>query len=107
MGGTWSPDARVVFSYNSTSFAGFNGAPCSGPQNKSVSTLPGSEGFYSPQWSPDGHYVAALAPGDHLVLFDATTQEWTTVLALGVGFPSWSRDGQYIYCNTLWRQARP
>jgi hypothetical protein len=31
-------------------------------------------------------------------------QKWTTLLALGVGYPTWSRDGQYIYCNTLWRK---
>ena len=49
--------------------------------------------------------MAALASGDHLVLFDATTQEWKTLLALGVGYPAWSRDGQYIYCNTLWRSS--
>ena len=74
-------------------------------KTKHVTTLPGSQGFYSPQWSPDGRYVAALASGDHLVLFDATTQEWKTLLALGVGYPAWSRDGQYIYCNTLWRSS--
>jgi Tol biopolymer transport system component len=27
-----------------------------------VSTVPGSDGLYSPRWSPDGRYIAATTP---------------------------------------------
>jgi DNA-binding winged helix-turn-helix (wHTH) protein/Tol biopolymer transport system component len=107
-GGTWSPEGNaVVFAYNKISTSPSPGSMeirVLDLKNKLISTLPGSEGLYSPQWSPDGHYVAALAQGDYLVLFDTRMQKWTTLLALGVGYPTWSRDGQYIYCNTLWRK---
>ena len=107
-GGTWSPEGTaVVFAYNKISTSPSPGSMeirILDLKNKLISTLPGSEGLYSPQWSPDGHYVAALAQGDYLVLFDTRTQKWATLLALGVGYPTWSRDGQYIYCNTLWRK---
>lgn len=106
-GATWGPDGKqVVYTYNRVSTV-----PSSASleirvldlETKHVSTLPGSPGLYAPQWSPDGHYVAALAQRDYLVLFDTATKEWKTLLELGVGYPTWSRDGQYVYCNTLWR----
>jgi Tol biopolymer transport system component/DNA-binding winged helix-turn-helix (wHTH) protein len=106
-GGTWAPDGnRIVYSYNRISTS-----PPSVPfeirildlKTKNINTIASSQGLYSPQWSPDGRYVAALAQQDHLVLFDTTTQKWNTLLAEGVGYPTWSHDGQYIYCNTLWR----
>jgi Tol biopolymer transport system component/DNA-binding winged helix-turn-helix (wHTH) protein len=66
--------------------------------SKQVSTLPGSTGLYSPRWSPDGKYIAALTSGrpSKLMLFDFLRQEWT---ALGVegAYMSWSRDGKYFY----------
>ena len=41
--------------------------------------LPGSEELFSPRWSPDGRYIAAIAVGsqDRLLLFDFTTKRWT------------------------------
>jgi hypothetical protein len=57
------------------------------------------------RWSSDGRYVGALAQRDYLVLFDTATQKWKTLLALSVGYPTWSRDSQYIYCDTLWRRS--
>jgi Tol biopolymer transport system component len=63
-----------------------------------VSTLPGSEGFFSPRWSPDGRYIAALrADALAVVLYDVETQQWSQHAKGGVGYPSWSKDGHYIY----------
>lgn len=66
--------------------------------SKHVSTLPGSNGLFSPRWSPDGRYIAALTSGRpyKLMLFDFSTQKWTPMGAEG-GFMSWSRDGKYLY----------
>ena len=63
-----------------------------------VSTLPGSRGLYSPRWSPDGQYIVAM-PEDSLslVLFDFQTQKWSQLARERAGFPTWSRDGQYVY----------
>jgi Tol biopolymer transport system component/DNA-binding winged helix-turn-helix (wHTH) protein len=107
-GGTWSPDGKtVLYSYNKIS-----ASPSSSSveirvldlTTKQITSLSGSQGLYAPEWSPDGRYLSALAAKDYLVLFDTTTQQWRTLLPLGVGYPSWSRDGQYIYSNTLWRK---
>jgi serine/threonine protein kinase/Tol biopolymer transport system component len=64
-----------------------------------VSTLPGSEGLFSPRWSPDGRYVVAMDMEIRkLSLFDFTTGRWgeLAVFKEGVGFPNWSRDGACV-----------
>jgi Tol biopolymer transport system component len=65
-----------------------------------VTTVPGSKHLFSPRWSPDGRYIAALsADFQKLLLFNFHTQTWNTWLDEGstVGFPAWSRDSKYIY----------
>ena len=67
-------------------------------RTKRVSALPGSSGFYSSHWSPDGRFIAALT-GDSfaLTIFDFTTQEWTEAFPSQVSFETFSHDGKYIY----------
>jgi Tol biopolymer transport system component len=103
----WSPDGNSLV---------FGGAPyveggTSGSvaihvldlKTQQVSELPGSEGLFSPRWSPDGNYICALAADSRkLLLFDFTTQKWVEELAnTFVGYPSWSRNGKYIYFESL------
>jgi eukaryotic-like serine/threonine-protein kinase len=69
-----------------------------------VSVIPSSDGVFSPRWSPDGRYLAAL-PEDSkkLVLFDFKTGKWLDWInePYAIGFPNWSRDGNYVYYDTL------
>lgn len=64
-----------------------------------VDKLPGSEGFVSPRWSPDGRYITAVVFGSHgkLLLFDLTTQKWVELTQQQAYWQRWSRDGKYIY----------
>jgi WD40-like Beta Propeller Repeat len=62
----------------------------------------GSNGFWSPRLSPDGRYIAALNADMYLALFDSHTQEWKTLTNFRSAWPSWSRDGKYIYFSD-WR----
>jgi eukaryotic-like serine/threonine-protein kinase len=63
-----------------------------------VSTLPGSKGFFSPRWSPDGRYIVGM-PSDSrsLVLFDFASQKWEEIAKITLGFPNWSKSGDYVY----------
>ena len=63
-----------------------------------ISDLPKSQGYFSPRWSPDGRYIAAL-PRDTLsvVLFDFQSQRWSELTRTPLGFPNWSADGKYVY----------
>jgi Tol biopolymer transport system component len=63
-----------------------------------VSTLPGSKGLFSPRWAPDGRNLAALTFDSRaLMLFDFATQKWGEIAKISLGFPNWSKNGDYIY----------
>jgi len=65
-----------------------------------VSTLAGSEGLFSPHWSPDGRYVVAMSlDSQKLMLFDFSTQTWAELASSPAAYPNWSHDGSYIYFN--------
>jgi Tol biopolymer transport system component len=64
-----------------------------------VSTLPGSEGFYAPLWSPDGRFVVALSADDmRLVLYEFATGRWRDLIAGDeiLGFPNFTRDSSQV-----------
>jgi Tol biopolymer transport system component len=65
-----------------------------------TTTVPGSEGLFSPRWSPDERYIAAISPGNKtLKLFDYRTEKWWDWLtsAGAVNYPIWSADSQYLF----------
>ena len=68
-------------------------------------TVPGSEGVFSPRWSPDGRYIAALSPDfTTVMLFDFESQQWSNWLtepAGAVSYPVWSADSKYLYFDDL------
>jgi len=75
-------------------------------QTRRLSKLPGSEGLFSPRWSPDGKHLAAVSSdSQRLVLFDLAAKKWSDLASGGVCFPRWSRDGKYIYLNRLGENA--
>jgi Tol biopolymer transport system component/DNA-binding winged helix-turn-helix (wHTH) protein len=102
----WSPDGQsIVLTLND---AGGPETIPSGPgigvvdlQTQKLSLLPGGAQLFSPRWSPDGKYIAAIT-GDSqkLVVLDRATQQWTELVSMPIGYPSWSRDGQYLYFDT-------
>jgi len=68
-------------------------------ETHAVRDVPHSNGFFSPRWSPDGRYLAALSlDSSRLALFDFAAQKWDE-LANGTFFswPNWSHDSRYLY----------
>ena len=70
-----------------------------------VTTVPGSEGLFSPRLSPDGRYIAALS-GDltRLMLYDTESKKWSqwqTLQSGALSYPVWSTDSKSIYFEDL------
>ena len=65
---------------------------------RKVIELPGSQGLFNAEWSPDGRYIQARR-GDHhaLMTFSFKTQQWTELANGEVSWAIWSRDSQYVY----------
>jgi Tol biopolymer transport system component len=93
----WSPDGtKIVF-----------GGPASDPgstiqildvRTHQVSTLPDSKDLFSPRWSPDGRCLVAMPSNSRsLMLFDFSSQKWEEIAKTSMGFPNWSKNGEYIY----------
>ena len=65
-----------------------------------ISVLPGSQGLWSPRWSPDGRTLTALSISHppHLMTYDMKTQKQRDLFGPVMGaWPAWSRDSQYVY----------
>jgi Tol biopolymer transport system component len=100
----WSPDGkRIMFGYLHD--GDHINIRVVDVNTKQSSDVPGSEGLFSPRWSPDGRYVAALSPDfTTVMLFDYQTKQWTSWLtepAGAVSYPTWSADSKYLYFDDL------
>ena len=100
----WSSDGnQLIFGMPST--ASQSGIYLLNLNTHERSKLPGSEGLYSPRWSPDGHYIAAVTADDgSLRLFEVGTQKWVELARLPIGYPSWSRDSKFIFFDTAGKE---
>jgi Tol biopolymer transport system component/predicted Ser/Thr protein kinase len=93
----WSPDGSKI---------AFSGNPMDDSStvhvldlvSHQISDLPGSRGYFSPRWSPDGRYLDGVSRDQSsIVVFDFETRKWSELTRMRVGFPIWSADGKYIY----------
>src|SRR5262249_16610201 len=65
-----------------------------------ITTLSGSDGKFSPQWSPDGQFIsAASTDSTKLYMFDIKKQHWSTLYdnKNQFGFEIWGSDSRCIY----------
>ncbi|HET7893921.1 MAG TPA: hypothetical protein VFL34_20495, partial [Candidatus Sulfotelmatobacter sp.] len=102
----WSPDGSKIV------FAGESNDPLSAIRvldlaTRQISSLPQSQGDFSPRWSPDGRYISAFsADSTRLLLFDVNTQKWSELATGSLGWLNWSQDGNYVYVlDTLSKNA--
>ena len=96
---SWSPDGKSIY---------FNDYPIQGHfrirlldlETKNVTTMPGSEGYYAPLWSPDGQYLAGIRnPPKSAALYSVRTKQWKQVKVFehDWGFFAWAPDSKSIF----------
>jgi Tol biopolymer transport system component/DNA-binding winged helix-turn-helix (wHTH) protein len=77
-------------------------------QTHKVTEIPGSTGLFSPRLSPDGHYIAAMRLDQKaMLLFDRSKEQWAILTTHGVGDPTWSHDGRYLYFQDFLEEGAP
>jgi Tol biopolymer transport system component/DNA-binding winged helix-turn-helix (wHTH) protein len=103
----WSPDGKsIILTLNAAGSPEHSGGDGPGIVTYDLGTqkvvaVPGAKQMFSPRWSPDGRYLAAITDDSlQLMLFDRSSQQWQELVKLPIGYPSWSHDGQYIYFDT-------
>lgn len=99
---TWSPDGKSLAFGGQAVFekdaAAVNAVRMLDLDTHQVSVLPGSQGLWSPRWSPDGHHIAAMSnDGNTLLIFDFTTRKWSELAQMSLGYPQWSHNGDAVF----------
>jgi DNA-binding winged helix-turn-helix (wHTH) protein/Tol biopolymer transport system component len=107
---TWAPDGKkIVFDDRfNASYTEENGLRLLDLGTGEVTKFPGSEGLYSPRWSPDGSALAAVvAPFrrgpegkiQSLMLYRFSEGKWTELpdSPMQPSWPSWSHDSKSIW----------
>jgi len=109
---TWSPDGKTI------AFGGTNDAMGKDNATRTLDTvdvatgalqeIPNSNGLFSPRWSPDGRYIAALTVDQRQVrLYTVATRTWTTLAVPSGADPVWSPDSRYLFLHASLDPAQP
>ena len=105
----WSPDGSRLMFGDFAHDAGGLSIRILDFKTHQTETIPGSQGLFSPRWSPDGRYIAALSPDNTaLMLFDFQSQKWSKWLSEPAGtvnYPVWSADSKYLYFDDFVNDA--
>jgi Tol biopolymer transport system component len=96
---SWSPDGKSIY-FNDYPIAGHLRIRILDMETRKVSTMPGSDGYYAPLWSPDGQYLAAIQnPPKSQAIYSLKTKQWKQlkVFEHEWGFFVWAPDSKSIY----------
>jgi Tol biopolymer transport system component len=100
---SWSPDGRAfVFGRNPADYRDDDPFTLQvlDVGSGEISPVPGSEGLFSPRWSPDGRRLAALSHDSlRLRVYGFSSRRWRTLVDEGtlVGYPTWADDGEHVF----------
>ena len=70
--------------------------------------VPGSEGMFSPRWSPDGRWIATLSLDQKSVwICGVAHRNWRRLAANSAADPVWSFDSKAIYIHAFLEDKQP
>ena len=75
---------------------------------KAMTKLVGSDGLFSPRWSANGKYIAALSIDQKkLMVFDTAAKTWRVLAEQNIADPAWSHDDSAIYFHDFAQTDQP
>lgn len=109
---SWSADGQQIVFGRVTDLMGkedgVRGLELLNLKTDSVTPVPGSDGLFSPRWSPDGRYILAISLDQRrLMLFDTATQVWRMLADTSVADPVWSADSKSIFFHASLAELQP
>jgi Tol biopolymer transport system component len=108
----WSPDGKAIVFGRSSEYMAEDSTPKSIQivdwETRRVSTVAGSEGLFSPRWSPDGRLLAAMSLDQcKLMVFDRESNRWSEIASGKFNNPIWSRDSKHLYVQSFTEEGNP
>ncbi len=73
-----------------------------------VTQLPRSLGLFSPAWSPDGRFIAAITTDQsEVMLYDTRTSTWRRLAQTSAAWPMWSNDSGSLFVHAYQADDAP
>jgi Tol biopolymer transport system component len=109
---SWAPDGQSLVFGRVNDFMGKENAARTlhilHLDTHQIDEVPGSNNLFSPRWSPDGRWIAALTLDQRQVrLFDVASRTWTTLPVPSGADPVWSSDSHFLYIHASLDAAQP
>ena len=71
-------------------------------------TVQGSEGMFSPRWSPDGRWIVTLSLNQKSIwIYDVAQKHWKELAETSAADPVWSSDSQAVYVHAFLQDKQP
>lgn len=75
---------------------------------RTTESVPSSEGMFSPRWSPDGKWIAALSLNQKSVwIYDVAKQRWKELAQTSAADPIWTSDSKALYVHAFLAEKQP
>jgi Tol biopolymer transport system component len=109
---SWSPDGHSIAFGRPTAYMTEEAVDKTisivNVQTGKVTELPGSKGFFSPRWSPNGQYLAAISLDQRkLMICNLATKQWSEISTISIDNPVWSADSRSIYYHSFMEPDLP
>lgn len=109
---SWSADGKTLVFGRVTDLMGMESTTRNlqllNLETHKTEAIPNSDGYFSPRWSPDGRYIAAISLDQRkLVLYDVAAKTWKMLATTSVADPVWSADSRAIYLHAFMANTQP